>query len=313
MEACPPIPLQRREKAISNSLMPLIEHTLRRITKKLMAVRGGNRLIEPVRRHFVKQYTGRPEGTVIINDFDGDLKLRIDRASYMGSLIYWRGYHSLNELFCLKQLLSPEMVFADVGANQGEFTTFAAKYVRNGRVLSFEPLHENFAVLTENVELNQFRNVQLFDCGLGETQGSLEIYTSEDLTAHGSWHEGLGSLYRTDYRSKSLGSVRIEIFDEQFAKSGCTRLDGMKIDVEGAELFVLKGAAETIQKFHPFLMLEINEETYQAAGYSKRDVVERLTGWGYRMFKIGRRGRRVEVDPSQLPDFCCTLWLPCMS
>ncbi|MDA1214878.1 MAG: FkbM family methyltransferase, partial [Planctomycetota bacterium] len=249
----------------------------------------------------------------VVNDFDGDLKLRIDRASYMGSLIYWRGYHSLNELFCLRTLLKPTSVFADVGANQGEFTTFAAKYAYNGRVLSFEPLLDNFVVLKENVEINQFQNVELHQCGLGDARGSLEIYTTEDLTAHGSWHEGLGSLYRTDYRNKALGTVRIEVFDEQFAQSGCTRLDGMKIDVEGAELFVLKGAAESIQKFHPFLMLEINEETYQAAGYSKRDVVELLTGWGYRMFKIGRRGRRVEVDPSQLPDFCCTLWLPCMS
>ena len=140
--------------------MPVIEHALRQITKKLMTVRGGNRLIEPVRRHFVKRYAGTSRGSIVVNDFDGDLKRRIDRASYMGSLIYWRGYHSLNELFCLRTLLKPTSVFADVGANQGEFTTFAAKYVRNGRVLSFEPLLDNFVVLKENVEINQFQNVR---------------------------------------------------------------------------------------------------------------------------------------------------------
>lgn len=293
--------------------MPLIEQTLRQITKKLMTIRGGNRLIEPVRRYFVKRYAGTPHGSVIIDDFDGDLKLRVDRASYMGSLIYWRGYHALNELYCLRRLLEPEMVFVDVGANLGEFTTFAAKYLSQGRVISYEPVHGNFAVLKENVALNGFRNVRLFECGLGKTPGAREIYTADDVEQYGSWNEGLPSLYRTDYRSKLLGSVRIEVFDEQFAKLGCKRLDGMKIDVEGAELFVLKGAAKIIQKHRPFLIMELSKETYNAAGYTRREVVELLNSWGYCMYKIGRRGRCVEIDTSQLSDFCCTLWLPCTS
>jgi len=290
--------------------MVSMETCLRRITRRIAFVRGGARLIEPLRRHYVKRYESSPERFATLDDFDGDMKLRVDRASYMGSLIYWRGYHSYRELRCLDRLLTPSMVFADVGANRGEFTIFAAKRLPHGKVLSFEPLGVCYQELLANVRLNKLANVLPFACGLADATKRCPLYTSTDVGAHGSWHEGLTTLYPTDDRAEFVGTAALRRFDDVFHESKLSSLHCMKIDVEGAELAVLHGARDCLERFRPVLLLEINAETFQAAGSTNREIADLLTPLGYRLHAIGRRGSAHPAGIDKLPDFCCTLWAP---
>lgn len=266
-------------------------------------------MVEPVRRHYVKRHLHHQDGPILVRDFDGDLAMRLDRTSYMGSLIYWRGYHALMELKCLERCLKPEMVFADVGANHGEFTTFAAKRLQQGRVLAFEPLEENYRQLCENVRLNGFSNVTTYPIGLADVQREVELYSSNDHYAHGGWNEGLATVFRTSYCSSPVGKVYLKVFDDLFGERNLKRLDGMKIDVEGSELPVLKGAIRTIERFRPFLILEMNEESFTAAGYSAIDIAQLLQPLGYVPYRIGRGGRQARLELTQLPRFCNTIWL----
>src|SRR5690554_1400204 len=71
---------------------------------------------------------------VTIGNFDTDLKLRVDRCRAMGSALFWTGFHEFREFQFLHRHLRTDMVFVDVGANQGEYTLFAAKRVSNGSV-----------------------------------------------------------------------------------------------------------------------------------------------------------------------------------
>ena len=190
---------------------------------------------------------------------------------------------------------------------------FAAKRLTSGKVLAFEPLEENYRYLTEHVKLNGFSNVLTYDVGLSDQSGEVSLYTSEDMGFQGSWHEGLATMYRSNTRGSSLGSVRVEVFDDVFQQTGLDRLDGMKIDVEGAELPVLRGALQSIKRYRPFIMLEVNEETFQTAGYTTKDVVSLLQSLDYRLFRIKPFGRRVPIAGDQLPEFCNTVWLPCTS
>jgi hypothetical protein len=103
------------------------------------------------------RYYPAKRGTTTIHDFDGDLTITLDRASQISSAIYWSGHHSLPLMRFLRNYLTPEMTLVDVGANIGEVTLFAAKKLRDGRVLAFEPMPRVFAQLARNVELNHFR------------------------------------------------------------------------------------------------------------------------------------------------------------
>ena len=290
--------------------MQLIERSLRGMCHRIARVRGGPRLVERVRRHYAKHYAGGSDSLIVLDDFDGDLKFRVDRASYMGSLIYWRGYHSRPQLMCLDRFLQPHMVFADVGANHGEFTTFAAKRLGQGKVLAFEPLEENYRWLVENVQLNRFPNVLTYQLGLSDRPGEVDFFTSNDTRLFGSSHEGLATMFPGGDRTAYAGRAQVDVFDDVFRETGLRRLDGMKIDVEGAELSVLRGARQSIQRHQPFILVEINAETYQAAGYCKKDLCEFLQGLDYQVFNIGRHGDWVPINADQLFDLCNVLWLP---
>ena len=162
--------------------------------------------------------------------------------------------------------------------------------------------------MRKNVALNHFSNVTVFDFGLSDREGELPLFTSEDLTAHGSWHEGLGTLYKTDYRSREVDKIKLKTLCQVYEENQFNQLHGMKIDVEGAELAVLKGGEELLKKYHPFLILEINRETFEAAGYDAMVLWKYLDGLGYKASKIGRKGSLAPIENSNIPDFCCSLW-----
>ncbi len=217
--------------------------------------------------------------------FAGNLLMKVDIHSYMGGSIYWSGLHHLNEILYLRHALSDGMTFVDVGANQGEFSVFAASRLPHGHVLAFEPVSSTRRLLVENKKINQLQSLEIFDFGLSDHDGSFPIYTSDDTVLHHGHHEGLSTLYQTKDRNVFEEEIALKVFDEIFFPE-LNRMDFVKIDVEGAELFVLKGMMKSLAKFKPDLLIEINEETFNAAGYTTLDVISFLKDLNYTAFQI---------------------------
>jgi FkbM family methyltransferase len=274
-----------------------------KIMRYLYSIRGFGYLpiAENRRRKGVKEIADYPkeERYTIINDFWGNLKFRIDRATYMGSNIYWKGHHQRADIMFLKSVLKPEMVFVDMGANQGEFTVVLAALLTQGTVISFEPVPSIREDLEKNIALNNLKNVLVYSCGVSDTEGSLPIFTSEDTERQQSIHEGLGTLYQTDYRSKQIGVIQLRRFDDVFNETNLKRLDAIKIDIEGAELFALKGALNSIKRYKPqHILIELNQETSRAAGYEVREVIEFLENLGYRWHELSKHGKLLPARPT---------------
>lgn len=172
----------------------------------------------------------------------------------------------------------------DIGANQGEFALLAASILKEGRVICFEPQPDMFEHLRKNADFNRFDNMTILNLGLGDQKGTLPIYTNvqhDDVNFNG-FHEGLYTLYKTDHRDTCVGEVEIDIFDN--IDLNLNRLDYLKIDVEGAELFALKGAKVALQRFKPKIIIEFNEETFLSAGYNTKELIQFLEAAGYRSF-----------------------------
>ena len=91
--------------------------------------------------------------------------MRVDRNSYMGGSIFWNGFHHASELIFLNKYLKSDMTFIDIGANQGEFTLFAADKLKDGSVLAFEPTPFQLGLLEQNVQLNNFSHVSIHKFG----------------------------------------------------------------------------------------------------------------------------------------------------
>jgi len=286
-----------------------IDAPLAWLTRRLRTVRGVWRISEKLRRRFVQRYAKDGHPWTVMNDFKGSLRLRIDRSSFMGSCIYWNGAFSPNELALLERLLEPEMVFVDVGANQGELTIFAASRVTRGQVLAFEPVESLHRQLLDNIALNQLSNVKAHHLALSDQPGRMTLFVDRRVTD--GLNEGTASFFSGGERTSPAEVAEVAVFDDVFEASGLRRLDIMKVDVEGAELFVLRGAVRSLARHRPRLILELAEGNFAAAGYTTHDLLRFLLIHRYEFAVIGGGGRLAAISTAtQLPRFCNVLCTP---
>lgn len=272
-----------------------LDAALSRWTRRVPRFRGWHRLLEPVRRHHVRLYEGREDRWTVIDDFEGDLRMAVDRAAYMGSLIYWRGIHAFAEAAMVRQHLPEDGVFVDVGANQGELTLVAARRARRGRVIAFEPVPRWYERLAANVALNAFPHVTLVRMGVSDHAGEAAMYASDGAAAHASFNEGLSSFERRTPDDRLVGTFPVTTLDAWAEGEGLTRLDLVKVDVEGAERAVLEGARALIERFRPTIVMEVNDETFAPGGPAAM-----LRAAGYALYEVDPFARVRALGDSDL-------------
>lgn len=162
------------------------------------------------------------------------------------SLAYYGEYFE-QEAALFRQLVRPGDIVVDVGANIGAHAApLAACVGSGGRVVAFEPVRMNFQLLCANVALNDLDNVDAIPEGLGEREATVLI-ADRPAPADGN----LGALALSEIPGDR--PVRVRRLDDAFA---WPRLRFVKIDVEGMEAAVLRGAAGTIERFRPALYVE---------------------------------------------------------
>jgi FkbM family methyltransferase len=131
----------------------------------------------------------------------------------------------------------PGEVFVDVGANVGAYSLRAASV--GMKVCSFEPNPENVKVLRRNAENNRL-SIDIHECALGSAEGTATMSPN-------------GALSRLSSEGTTVVPVRtLDSFD-------LPRVDLLKVDVEGYELEVLKGATKTLGGSHPKIMVEVHD------------------------------------------------------
>ncbi len=143
----------------------------------------------------------------------------------------------------VKQYITSDSVVADIGANIGNHTLYFSYYLSPAKILAFEPQKSIFQILQKNCELNNLQNkVELYNCCLGEKEAFANL---EDVVMNNAGATSFAACDTpTDYKVITLDSLNL------------TRLDFIKIDVEGHELDVFKGAAETIKRCSPVIWSE---------------------------------------------------------
>jgi len=293
-----------REGDDAGTSPPVHLRLLRRCTRRMYTVRGAARVADALRRHWVRR-----GGEYWIDDFDDGTRLRIDLAEHMASQIFWRGFYSGDELAVLAGRLSPDATFVDVGANMGEFTLFAAR--RCARIYAFEPAAGLFERLRSNVAANDLRHVTTVRSALSDRVGELTLAEPRDAWTDGSRQAGLGSLF--DYPD-AVGvrrqTVPVTTLDAFVASEGPARLDIIKIDVEGSELAVLRGAEAAVARFRPDLMIELSAASAARAGHAVNDVLAWLAARRYRAFSILPGGRLVPRVTGDASGFENALFVP---
>jgi len=241
---------------------------------------------------------------ITVPDFDGAYRMRLRLSEHMQRRIFWMGFYSADIVALLKNVLTPGMVVVDVGANIGEVTLVSAQCVGNaGSVIAFEPVNVIANRLAEHVRINDLEQVVIIRDALGEAvKKRVPIYAScgQDVSDE---HQGLASLYGEGEDQEPIEFVNITTLDETVASLCLSRVDLIKIDIEGGELACLQGAENVLRRFRPMLVVEVQAFSARQAGWDVSELFQYLHGLGYEFFTIGPRGRLTELELEILADF----------
>jgi len=192
--------------------------------------------------------------------------------------LFLSGLYEPNEFWWLSNYLMPGETFIDIGANMGLYALFAAKKVGPcGTVVAIEPSSREFAKLKANVELNELSNVRVLRVATSNHSGEADLLVAEE--AH-SGHNTLGD-FGYPIMAQRKERIRAMRLDEIVRELRLTRVDVVKIDVEGAEYATLHGAADALERFKPTILLEVSDRTLRRQGASGSQVWDFLLSKGY--------------------------------
>ncbi len=165
------------------------------------------------------------------------------------------------ELF--KQLLPADGVAIEVGSNIGMHAVPLSQICKDGKLFCFEPQRIIFQVLCANLALNGRLNVFASQCGVGDAEAMVDIQTGN---YDQPWNYGAFSLtagFNAEMKyagAVNTEKVRVLALDQHPPIADIGRLDLLKIDAEGFESQVLRGARQLIARFKPFIFIENNNE-----------------------------------------------------
>ena len=177
----------------------------------------------------------------------------------------WLGTYERRKQLAIRARMEPGMVAYDIGANSGFYSLLMASCVGNdGRVYAFEPELRNVAFLRRHLELNRLQNVRVMPTAVGDHDGRGRFAVDS-------------SGYRGCLDARGETFVPVASVDHLVETRGIEPADIIKIDVEGAELAVLKGAQRYLKRFRPLVFLA----THGAQVH--QSCCELLRGCGYRL------------------------------
>lgn len=206
---------------------------------------------------------------------------------YSTDMILNSGYENAETAF-VQRILRREMTVLDIGANRGYYTMLASKKVgKGGRVMAFEPSPRDRRFLKANLLMNRCKNVIVEPIALGSESGEADLHIVQGYST------GCHCLRRPDtmHRVERV-RVKVRTLDGYMEANGIQQADFVKMDIEGGELEVLKGATKLLTRQpRPVILCELFEKRTRPWGYPASDIVQHLEKLGFRWFDLFEDGR----------------------
>jgi FkbM family methyltransferase len=258
-------------------------------------------LVGPILRNWQRLYRGTPNfrgkgrilfewpsrlirkspSDVAITSNDGSIFLHCDLNEYLYRALFIFGLHEVDVDWMCGRILRPGDILVDIGACYGYHALTNARRVGpQGRVIAFEPQPDMFAVLNENVCHNGLENIQTNNLALSDQTEQIQLYYFSDL---GVGHTSIAHLKHAVSGILKCSAITL---DEYIAINEIPYVTLVKLDVEGAELNVIKGTRKLLcSSKPPMWILEVNMTTAEACGYHPQDLLSLLGDYGYKAFK----------------------------
>lgn len=215
------------------------------------------------------------------------LRWNLDLREGIDLSIYLFGRFEAETVRAYRRILKPGDTVLDVGANIGAHTLLFAQCVApTGRVVAAEPTAYAYAKLVELVQNNRPLSdiVSAHQAMLTASSGAEvepELYSSWSVESGNAPQHAL----HLGTAKTTRGAMSIAL-DDLVQRERLTRVDLLKLDVDGWEMDVLRGARETLKKLKPVIVFELMPHGLEERGHSAREMLDELGGHGYRFSEL---------------------------
>lgn len=228
-----------------------------------------------------------PGGKMYLNRAES--RMMFERT--LGVYEYWK-----TQLF--KEILKPEMVVVDVGVNKGYFSLLSARLVgEKGRVLSFEPDPTNCEWIKKSIAENGYKSIKLFPMGLSDENGEFDFYVGKK--------SGQGSLLFNEKDAVSSTPIKVKTvpLDSVLKDENVSKVNLMKIDVQGADLKVIKGSLNALNNLQ-YLIMDVDTKILQ----EQEEIFEIVKAKGFKIYSVSKERKQIfsPMDMGNIKDIFCT-------
>ncbi len=206
------------------------------------------------------------------------------------------GCFEMDETQFVEGFLRAGMTVLDIGAHHGYYTLLASKKTGpTGRVIAFEPSPREHRFLARHVRINRCSNVTVENFALGSKAGESDFFVVEGKeTGFNSLRPPNITLPTTKHR------ILVEKLDDYLERNGIGQVDFIKLDAEGGELEILRGAGKLLEgKNPPVILAEVQDVRTEPWGYEAREIIAFASARGFRWFRLLSGGELEEVSPGR--------------
>jgi len=217
--------------------------------------------------------------------------------------LFYRGIHEPLATRLVQEELAPGMVIIDIGANLGYYVLLEAKTVgENGVIYAIEPVPSSYSILQKNVALNHCTQVHTFRLALGDKDGTATMYITDKLNWSHIASDLLDSKRAIHIRSAIQRSVQVPIMrlDSFVHIYQIEQVHFLRMDVEGFEIAVIRGAYNTIAREVSKHIFKIFMEVHPFLTSDRTpflNMVQKLYELGLKVKYIGYRDKIIAENP----------------
>lgn len=203
-----------------------------------------------------------------------------DPTFYFANWENFGGGHNSGFEECVQEACDSNC-FLDIGAHIGLYSIPIAIKSNSTKVFSFEPANFNYSMLQKHIKLNKLSNVEAFNVLVGEQADNAIPFLEDDTGIN-----PMNSLADVSKTKGNITTTKEMIRLDDFCKEKGIKPEVMKIDVEGAEIKVLKGSMETLKACKPKIFLSLHPRHIKALGDSTDEITNICQELGYKILTI---------------------------
>ena len=216
---------------------------------------------------------------IVVEEIFG-YRVELDLSDWVQRNIFLGSFYK-DDKRIIEKILKQGMTFVDIGANIGYFSLLASSLVGDkGLVIAFEPNFKTYSNFKKTIENNSIKNIKLYDCALGDWVGNALLYPN---------HEDKNNATATlvNVGQKEGYEIKVNTLDNIIEKLDLKKIDYLKIDVDGYEPNVLKGASNALKsKIIKNIQLEFGCYLLKANNYSSKQLYKTILGYGYKDIEL---------------------------